>query len=367
MIDKLELQNFKCFEELNMELRNLTVLSGMNGMGKSSVLQSILLLRQSADSIEHSQSVLLNGEYQELGVGADILFEDAEEDEIRIGYEEAGEKRSYCLQYAPEDEKLRLLGDERHRPFGETHIIYLSANRITPKSLYQITDKRFLKERAFDKLGEYTIQYLAAYGNDEVVENAAIVIHGEIEGNAYLANQTKEWLSLISPGVSPVISLNESARKAELKFKYQKGTEVSRDFKNINVGFGITYVLPIVVTLLTARAGDLILLENPEAHIHPKGQRILGEMIAAASCSGAQIVLETHSDHILNGIRLAVKKRHLSERAVGLYYFYLETEDPDHMYSHQYKQIFMDEDGMLSEWPEGFFDEWDNALTELLM
>ena len=127
-------------------------------------------------------------------------------------------------------------------------------------------------------------------------------------------------------------------------------------------------MLPVVVSLLTAQPGDIIILENPEAHIHPKGQRMLGEMIAAASASGAQIMVETNSDHVLNGIRLAVKNRVIRCDTVKLYYLFQKDDanDAEENYTHECVSPIIDEDGMLNEWPEGFFDEWDNALMELL-
>lgn len=367
MITKLKLHNFKCFEDLELKLGNLNVLAGLNGMGKSTVLQSILLLAQSTDSVEKNQTVMLNGKYQSLGVGSDVLYENADEDEIGICYATENREYSYQLEYSAKDEQLSLSTNENHRPFENSNLIYLSAQRIAPQQLYKITDKKILDRRAFDKQGEYTIQYLAEFGNDLAIENSSILLNPEKEGSRFLVNQAEYWMSMISPGVGPVIHLDDSSRTAELKFRYKKGSDITNDYKSLNVGFGITYVLPIIVTMLTARAGDIILLENPEAHIHPKGQRILGEMIAAASASGAQIILETHSDHILNGIRLAVNKRRIPCDTVNLYYFYLETKNNDKMYTHQVKNPLMDDEGMLSEWPEGFFDEWDNALTELLM
>ncbi|WUQ95544.1 AAA family ATPase [Streptomyces sp. NBC_00310] len=82
-----------------------------------------------------------------------------------------------------------------------------------------------------------------------------------------------------------------------------------------------TYALPIVVACLTAQPGGLVLLENPEAHLHPHGQTKMAELAASAAAQGAQLVVETHSDHVLNGIRLAVKRGPLTSEQAVVHFF----------------------------------------------
>ena len=352
MLTSLKLHNFKCFEDLELSLCNLNVFTGMNGAGKSTILQSLLLLAQSADSIENTGKIRLNGSFEELGVGSDILYEKAVSDDIEISYRYDGEAFSYQMHNSAADEIQTITGEKAERPFKDTHIIYLSAYRIAPQKLYHITD-------------ENIIQYLDRFRNDDVKNQN--ILRGT-DRDRSLGKQTEYWMDLISPGVRPEIYINDLARTAELRFSYKKGRDLTNAYRSINVGFGITYVLPVVVSLLTAQPGDIIILENPEAHIHPKGQRMLGEMIAAASASGAQIMVETHSDHVLNGIRLAVKNRVIRCDTVKLYYLFQKDDanDAEENYTHECVSPIIDEDGMLNEWPEGFFDEWDNALMELL-
>ena len=98
-------------------------------------------------------------------------------------------------------------------------------------------------------------------------------------------------------------------------------TGSSNKYRATNVGFGLSYVFPVIVAALAARAGDLLIIENPEAHIHPKGQMRLGQLLSLAAASGVQVVIETHSDHVLNGIRLAVHERKISHEIVRLHFF----------------------------------------------
>lgn len=94
----------------------------------------------------------------------------------------------------------------------------------------------------------------------------------------------------------------------------------------------------------------------------------MGELIARASAGGVQVILETHSDHILNGIRLSVKKRIISSNNIRLNYFYQKVVSDlalGERVTHQKCSPVILDDGSLSDWPDGFFDEWDKALDEL--
>lgn len=365
MIDGLILKNFKCFKEINLEFSMVNVLTGLNGMGKSTVMQSILLLGQSQKNIVSEKSLSLKGKYVNLGVGQDILYEKADEDEIGITLQINHRNEKLVFEYQPGADILPLknsgLSDEE-KVFlrGLDSLSYLSAYRIEPQFLYQIENEKELGTRYFGKNGEYAIQYLKLHGEEEV-KNKEIIIGNQERST--IANQVREWLDMISPGVSPVININMSSRTAELQYEYIENREKTNSYKSINVGFGITYVLPVVVALVSAHPGDIILIENPEAHIHPKGQRMLGELMAAAGAGGVQIITETHSDHILNGIRIAVKKKQISTEKTGIFFFYKDIKDE---YRHKVKKLALDENGRFDEWPEGFFDEWDNALLELL-
>jgi predicted ATPase len=115
---------------------------------------------------------------------------------------------------------------------------------------------------------------------------------------------------------------------------------------------------------LTAEPDKIIIIENPESHIHPRGQAEIGKLIALAAQTGAQLFVETHSDHILNGIRVAVKEKIVDKDRVNIMYFDKETTETE-----QYTKIItiqIDKNGTLSEYPENFLDEWSNQLSKLI-
>lgn len=367
MINSLCLKNFKCFNDLKLDFSNVNILTGLNGMGKSTVMQSILLLAQSPKSLNTEGMLPLKGKYVNLGVGQDVLYEKAEKDEIGICIDIDNKSVKIWFDYKAEMDMLNVRdlhveGAEKGWNWEEriASLLYLSAYRIEPQFLYQIGNESDLASKFFKKNGEYAIQFLKLYGDKEVKNKS--IIFGDSEKNT-IADQVKKWLNAISPGVAPVININSSSRTAELQYEYIENREKTNSYKSVNVGFGITYVLPVVVGLIAAKQEDILLIENPEAHIHPKGQRMLGELIALAGAGGVQIIVETHSDHILNGIRVAVKKRQLDAQKTGIFFFYKDAKDS---YIHKVSCPVMDESGRFDRWPEDFFDEWDNALLELL-
>lgn len=105
----------------------------------------------------------------------------------------------------------------------------------------------------------------------------------------------------------------------------------------------------------------MILLENPEAHLHPRGQAALAELVVRAAKTGAQVIVESHSDHILNGVRIAVKKNLIQPDQLKLHYFHSGSTA-----GHAFQTIEVGPAGTIAQWPVGFFDEWDRALDELI-
>ena len=107
-------------------------------------------------------------------------------------------------------------------------------------------------------------------------------------------------------------------------------------------------------------SGALCLIENPEAHLHPRGQTKMAELAARAAAAGVQVIAETHSDHFLDGIRIAVRDGLVTPEQVAIHYFSREGN------AATAKSPKVDKDGRLSEWPEGFFDQHEENLVKLL-
>lgn len=355
MINSIYLKNFKCFDELKISLGNVNLFTGLNGMGKSTLIQSILLLKQSLDFSD--DKFHLNGKYTSLGNSQDIFFDKAVDDIIEFIFEEDNEKYSFSSLYKQDEGCL----DFSRKTIVPTNFLskirYLNANRIIPDNFYGINNGKL---DDFGINGEYSLQYFLENSNRELT-NSKVLINDE-KGNS-LGNQTRLWLNKISPGAMPEINVDKEKRITTLAFSFIEGREKSKAYKNINVGFGLTYVLPVIISLLISKPGEILIIENPEAHIHPAGQCMLGELIARVASNNVQVFVETHSDHIINGIRVAVKNGLINSEKVFTGFFYKDFNDD---FKHKYIDIKMFKNGKLSDWPEGFFDQWDNALLDLL-
>ena len=377
MLNDITLRNFKAFSEITVPLGNLTLLTGLNSSGKSTVLHALGLLRQSWEagtllSQPHLDSgFALNGDMVELGTGRDARHEawvatdqsGAGNIEIAVSgsTENLDGKWSWSAGYAADDDFLEFTGEPFDTDWLNLALFsdgfqYLRADRINPAASYPRSTRSrrgFLGAR-----GEYTVNVLRQHQDDETVQ----LVHHPAAISATLLRQTEAWLGHLCPGINLTASGIEGTDTVQLAYSHGTGgIKSSNKYRPTNVGFGLTYVLPIIVACLTASPDGLIMIENPEAHLHPRGQSAMAELIVRAAATGAQVIVESHSDHVLNGIRIAVKQNLLSPTSLRLLYFRnnIDSNTP-------FEMINVGPTGTISQWPEGFFDEWDRALDDLI-
>ena len=128
-----------------------------------------------------------------------------------------------------------------------------------------------------------------------------------------------------------------------------------------NMGFGVSYALPIIVAGLLIENGGLLIVENPEAHLHPAAQSRIGAFLARVAGDGVQVFVETHSDHVLNGIRRAVAQDALVPADQVLVHFFQDGGDD----VAPVVPLALTQTGQLSAWPPGFFDQTQKDLAVL--
>lgn len=373
MLNSIELRNFLAFEHARLNLRALTVLTGLNSAGKSSVIHALAVLRQSADAgyLDRGTegTILLNGAFVNLGNGRDVLndtpSESGEGDRLGIGisFDEDGETYAWFAKYEAESDGLTVTaGEDPIRPsdFMTGPFEYIAADRLTPQLTYPKSYRDVTSSGTRLGLrGEHAANFLRVHADAAIANPRAR--HRTVD-NLNLLDNVNAWIGELALGTSlevvdvpgtDFVSLNYFRQGPQVRTKPQRAT---------NVGFGLSYVLPVIVACLMADAGNTILIENPEAHLHPAAQAAVGTLCALAASTGAQIFVETHSDHVVNGIRLAVKRGEIAPDDVLFHFFSRDTDQLQPVMA----EIEVLADGTVTDWPEGFFDEWDRSLSRLL-
>ena len=365
MIKQIKIRNFKSLKIADVSVSNLNLLMGLNGMGKSSFIQMLLLLMQS-DKLEE-RVIDLNGILAQIGQGRDALYQFAEEEKIVFELTFEGHPR-FIWKFAYQKDKEKLTAESGYTKeqmlFFRKHtkrFQYIRADRIGPKEIYDASSVVVTDKKQLGLLGEYAAYYINLFGQEYDV--AEKLRHSNANSINLLA-QVNSWMKEISPGVSLNTKYVSEVNKVILDYQFDLINEKTNSFRPKNVGFGISYVLPIVLALLTAEEGKIIVIENPESHIHPRGQAELGKLISLAASIGAQLFVETHSDHILNGIRVAVKEKLVDKSKVNVMYFEKTTTEKEQFT--MITPIKVDNNGELSKYPENMMDEWSNQLLKLL-
>ncbi len=233
----------------------------------------------------------------------------------------------------------------------------MSSLRIGGESDFSIDTDEAVTEKqiSYEKgKGELIGNYLYAYQDAPTYD----YINNSDE-TLPLLDEVMYWEGLISSGVT--INVQKKADKPGFTIFYgTKGRDGKKSIEGLraeNIGFGVSYSLPVVTALLSAKPGALILVENPEAHLHPEGQAELARLMCLVAQRGIQVIVETHSDHIINGVLVNCKRFEkegygIDRENVSMYYF--SGQDEEHAVI--YEQIQVLPGGQIDYQPKGFFD-----------
>ena len=383
MINKVTLTNFKCFaNKTSVPMSKFTVLYGKNGRGKSSIIQSILLLSQSLRANGGKlDSLIVGGDMVSLGTFKDICnyysgvpsfkveietdFEDPlalsfKEDESRptvgtlaelyvgeVSYIRGAKADSSQESSKDNNEGIKdmrsILPQSDIKTYDSLKTMgYVSADRRGPVNFEERRD--FLPEIDVDPRGERLINHLSKKPDEFI-------------------SRFEQELSLILSGASIRVKANVNTPD-RIDLFLDSSVDNSGGFKPTNVGFGYSYVLPIVFKTLDAPDKGLIIIENPEAHLYPGAQsRLVDFLVKYANKKNLQVVLETHSDHIINGLRLAIKNKELSPSDTTVLFF---DRDEDKSDTPKIVSIHVDKNGNMDNQPRDFMDEWTRQMLALL-
>lgn len=372
MINKINLNNFKCFQKENIECSNLNLLTGLNGMGKSTLFHSLLLLRQNniLRSLRKRDVISLNGDLLNLGNAKDILYQYFENREIliEVKFDQSNKIRLELDASEANIDNIPISNLSISKNFEidtsslfNSNFQYLNAERIGPREYYNTSTYNVIYKNRLGIRGEYTANYLAEFQNESIQIKA--LKHPDVEGNT-LKEQVNAWLGEVRPNTRINITPNLDISLVNLTYQFVGGKDVGNKFRPTNVGFGLSYLLPILVAVLSAKPNSLLLIENPEAHLHPKAQVQIGKLLTRAAANGVQVFVETHSDHILNGLRVAVKNKVIEPKNTKIMFFTGEVIESKFKNYILYPEI--DKNAKIDEWPNHFFDEWEKQLTNLI-
>lgn len=340
MISEITLIGFKSFLNRKLKLNQLTVLTGLNSSGKSSIIQALLMLEKAH---KDENSILLEGHgsveeikntYHNRDLHLSVLNEFGQPFVVDISVGSSNET-TYARQFKEE--------------FNFPEILYISANRFGPKTSVPIYNDSFKRNR-IGANGENLFQFIRSF--EEKTLNAKL-IHPKSEGET-LEYNIRGWLNVISPNVKFRYEIDKNSDTSYSMFNEHRAT---------NVGFGLSYSLSVIVTLLvgTLIPNSLVIIENPEAHLHPKGQTELAKLITLCTQVGTQVIIETHSDHIFDGIRIGAKENSGFANLVQIHWFELNE-----MQNTEIASPTLEDDGRLDIWPPGLFDQFESNASKLL-
>lgn len=312
MINKIRVLALKSIKDLNVECSNLNLLVGTNSSGKSTLLHALLLLAQRG----------LNGKYISIGDFREVRNYYMSNSPIRIEILEKGKRKPAWIEFDEDKENetynihtsleeltvADVMMDEEHEDIEQSTLTmeeygfhYLSCHRMGANDIYA---KNMLNESDFGIDGEYALAYLLQNESKAVSEDLVVQ---DVDCTNSLLDQVNYWLNYI---VGTTLSIKDLKKTNYLQVKYNNNpanmASEALYCRPVNVGSGISYLISVIISCLGAEEGSIVIIENPEIHLHPKAQSRLCEFLYFVSKSRRQLFVETHSDHIFNGLRVGI-------------------------------------------------------------
>ncbi len=343
MLKHIRISGYKCLEKCELALAPLTILAGPNSSGKSTVIQAMLLV---FSGIDQKNTPYLKEVVKPYANFNDVYCRFSDAREIRIVIDAENND-----QYALSVKRDCMAGSSstERSPIYEESLFYLCAGRSGPEEISELN-----KDLCIGQHGQYALGFLEL-NKDKPVHQA--LIQNEAHAKTLKA-QLAWWLSFI-------VGTETEARTEKITAASVKTSFDSGGIENIspfNTGAGSSFVLKMLVMCLTARPGDLLLIENPEIHLHPGAQSRLGRLLAFMAAKGVQIVVETHCEHLINRIRYEIYRKVLSAKDAVIHYKPGARDAFETMLINA-RGHYCDAAGQEKPFPGGFFD---STLAELL-
>jgi len=417
ILSAISVVGYKSLEnKQRIEISPLTILAGANSGGKSSIMQPILLLKQTLDAPYDPGSLLLDGPNVRLTSTDQLLSKKSDgstSKEFEIGFEIGTKEIGLCFRKFPK-KGLEIFSNSVSEGKSKTiitknattdelkEIVRLSGLKdIIPNSLFKDAESEIVRDRAFLSVElvveKNRFRIPVVQPGAKLSNMIASIIHvpglrGNPERNYkttavgdsfpgtfenYVASVINHWQVTKDPRLSQLGTNLENLGltwkvKAEQRDETQVELKVGRlqhsargganDLVSIaDVGFGVSQTLPVLVALLAAKPGQIVYIEQPEIHLHPLAQRALARILADAAMKGVIVIVETHSALLLKGIQTLVAKDELKPELVKLHWFQRDTSGATTVTSAD-----LDNVGAFGDWPEDFDDVELTAENEYL-
>lgn len=193
--------------------------------------------------------------------------------------------------------------------------------------------------------GEFTVAALEMYR----AQTISCPLPGGGEARLPLGEAVNRWATAF--GLASQVRTEDKGRLGIELELIDPQTGASRDLTS--VGVGVSQLLPVIVICLLAQPGEIVLLEQPELHLHPAPQQILGDFLLAVSDSGRQVIVETHSEYLINRLRLRIAEDEYGTVNEAVQLLYAQRQDGET----QFEPMRPNRYGSFEDWPEGFFDQ----------
>jgi predicted ATPase len=379
MAHKLSISGFKCINREELELKPLTILTGINASGKSSVIQALLLLmrfaipanRFSLEKVTAPYSSVRTVRNKITNQDPNITLELDErslvsalelsaltpinESDIRFkGTIVASVELQKMIdsgQYSRDDIPTAYIYENADGVFfNNPEVFYLNANRIGPQDSTNTNEAM--------KVGP-TGEFI--YGHFHKIKDEPL--HKELvyfTESKTLAYQVGRWISYITDVDSEIRTTAAGPNQANITYHFKDIGEVLPS----NLGAGVSYVAKIVIMCLMAKKSDIVIIENPEIHLHPKAQSLLGHFFCFIAKAGIDLIIETHCEHLINRVRLEVSNEFIKNDDVVIYYK-SSTKEPFKTLQLDINGHFVDQNEDRQSFPKGFFDASVDTLLSL--